>query len=74
MPAQTVRRAEKEAAGSRGEAETRRLPDSPIEVNIGRIEVRAILPTAQPTAQARPRADSALSLADYLKQRDRGER
>jgi len=45
-----------------------------VEVSIGRIEVRAVFPEPQPVAPRRRAVDSALSLADYLKQRDRGAR
>ena len=48
--------------------------ESVVEVNIGRIEVRAIFPKPQPMAPVRRASDSALSLADYLKERDRGLR
>jgi len=59
------RRREREQAGSDGQV---------IEVNIGRVEVRALFPPAQPVAPARRASDSALSLADYLKERDGGLR
>jgi hypothetical protein len=45
-----------------------------VEVSIGRIEVRAIFPEPQQLAPVRRASDSALSLADYLKERDRGGR
>jgi hypothetical protein len=45
----------------------------PIRVTIGRVEVRAIMaPPASPRAVRRPRP--ALSLEDYLKQREGGKR
>lgn len=49
-------------------------PGSTVEVNIGRIEVRAVFPEQQSAAPVRRASDSALSLADYLKERDRGTR
>jgi hypothetical protein len=48
--------------------------DSTVEVSIGRVEVRAIFPEARPAPVLRPPAQAALSLADYLKERDRGAR
>jgi hypothetical protein len=39
-----------------------------IEVNIGRVEVRAVF--AQPPPQRKPRSSPTVSLDDYLKQRD----
>ncbi len=55
---------------------SRHPPESPtIRVTIGRVEVRAILPPA-PTATrpAAARSSQTLSLEDYLKQRDGGQR
>jgi hypothetical protein len=50
-------------------------PPSPtIQVTIGRVEVRAVMPPAQPT-QAKPtRSAPSLSLEDYLKQRNEGRK
>jgi len=48
--------------------------DSAVQVNIGRIEVRAVFPEPLTSSPVRRAADSALSLADYLKERDRGAR
>jgi hypothetical protein len=48
--------------------------DSTIQVNIGRIEVRALFPPPPALAPVRRAANSALSLADYFKERDRGAR
>ncbi len=45
-----------------------------VEVNIGRIEVRAVFPEPQAAPVARSAAPTALSLSDYLSQRDRGAR
>jgi hypothetical protein len=46
-----------------------------IRVHIGRVEVRAILPAAPPTPRSRPARPSAgLSLDEYLKPRQRGQR
>ncbi len=47
---------------------------SAVQVNIGRIEVRAVFPEPLTSSPVRRAADSALSLADYLKERDRGAR
>jgi hypothetical protein len=47
---------------------------STVQVNIGRIEVRAVFPQPLTSSPVRRAADSALSLADYLKERDRGVR
>jgi hypothetical protein len=47
---------------------------STVEVSIGRVEVRAVFPEAQPAPVIRRAASSTLSLADYLKERDRGSR
>ncbi|MBV8138825.1 MAG: hypothetical protein JO121_24845 [Deltaproteobacteria bacterium] len=68
-PPAAPRRSSAEAALQR----ERQSADTTVEVSIGRIEVRAVLPESQP-APARRAADSALSLADYLKERDRGLR
>ena len=68
------KKTELEPAGRRAQQEDRGLQDSAIEVNIGRIELRAVFPPPPPAAPVRQRPDPALSLADYLKQRDRGER
>jgi hypothetical protein len=46
---------------------------STIRVSIGRIEVRAVFPEPPPSG-ARPATDSALSLGEYLRQRDGGKR
>jgi hypothetical protein len=48
--------------------------DSMVQVNIGRIEVRAVFPQPPTSSPVRRAADSALSLADYLRERDRGAR
>ena len=46
-----------------------------IQVTIGRVEVRAITPPATPAPRTRPaRPGPALSLDDYLRERNRGER
>jgi hypothetical protein len=58
----------------RGPFPARREAPAPapiIQVTIGRIEVRATPPPAQPPRQ-RPAAPSALSLEDYLRQRSKG--
>jgi hypothetical protein len=48
-------------------------PEPIIRVNIGRIEVRAATPPATPRSK-RARAGPPLSLEDYLKQRNGGQR
>ncbi len=48
--------------------------DRTVNVSIGRIEVRAVLPEARPTPVVRHAVQSARTLADYLKERDRGAR
>lgn len=45
-----------------------------INVTIGRIEVRAVHPAPTPIKRERAKAKPALSLDDYLQQRQRGER
>jgi hypothetical protein len=50
-------------------------PTSTIKVTIGRIEVRAVTPPARRAAPAKPtRSGPTLSLDDYLRQRQGGER
>lgn len=70
------RRMESPAAGKRAETQRAEPPAPPtIRVTIGRIEVRAVTP-APPVAPApvrTPRAAPALSLEDYLKQRNGGQ-
>jgi hypothetical protein len=63
-------------AGEASEAPTVSPPTAPIiRVNIGRIEVRAVMPSPQATARPAPsRPASTLSLEDYLKQRREGRR
>jgi len=52
-----------------------RTPAAPtVRISIGRIEVRAVYPEPPPQPLAGPEPRSALSLADYLKQRDGGMR
>jgi len=46
----------------------------PIRINIGRVDVRAIMPAAPPVTPAAPRPRPALSLESYLKQREEGKR
>ena len=46
----------------------------PIRINIGRVDVRAIMPAAPPVAPMAPRPKPALSLESYLKQREEGKR
>ena len=46
----------------------------PIKINIGRVDVRAIMPAAPPVVPASPRPKPALSLESYLKQREEGKR
>jgi hypothetical protein len=55
-------------------AEESETPEPVVRVSIGRIEVRAVFPE-QPQRQPAPLPrSSALSLSEYLKQRDRGMR
>jgi hypothetical protein len=49
-------------------------PDATVQVNIGRVEVRAIFPPPPAPPPVRRAAKPALSLADYFKERDRGAR
>ncbi len=51
-----------------------RKPEPTIRVNIGRIEVRAVMPSAPAPRPKRPRAGPMLSLEDYLKQRNGRQR
>jgi hypothetical protein len=46
----------------------------PIKINIGRVEVRAVMPAAPPPVSYAVRAKPALSLESYLKQREEGKR
>ena len=46
----------------------------PIKINIGRVDVRAIMPAAPPSVPGSPRPKPALSLESYLKQREEGKR
>ena len=46
----------------------------PIRISIGRVDVRAIMPAAPAKATAATRAKPALSLENYLKQREEGKR
>ncbi len=56
-------------------SETKRKSTSTIQVTIGRIEVRAIMPPAPPAPRTKPaRTGPTLSLEDYLKQRNQGRR
>lgn len=66
--AQTARTQDKETVQNYGQA------DSRVEVRIGRIEVRAVFPEPPPLSPVGRTEDSALSLADYLKERDSGVR
>ena len=45
-----------------------------VKITIGRIDVRAVMPPAQPAATSRGAAKPALSLEGYLKQREEGKR
>lgn len=47
---------------------------TPIRISIGRVDVRAIMPAAPAKATAATRAKPALSLENYLKQREEGKR
>jgi hypothetical protein len=56
-------------------SETKRKSTSTIQVTIGRIEVRAIMPPAAPAPRTKlARTGPTLSLEDYLKQRNEGRR
>ncbi len=46
----------------------------PIKINIGRVDVRAIMPAAAPVVSHSARPKPALSLESYLKQREEGKR
>ncbi len=70
------RRLEAPMAGKRGEAQRSETPAAPtIRVTIGRIDVRAVTPAppAAPAPMRTQRAMPALSLEDYLKQRNGGQ-
>ena len=49
-------------------------PLPPIKINIGRVDVRAIMPAAPPPVSHAVRPKPALSLESYLKQREEGKR
>lgn len=58
-------------AGQRNSLTQKSSSTPTIQVNIGRVDVRAIMPTpASPTRKAPARPSLALSLEDYLKQRN----
>ena len=67
---------EKSARTSEPEAARESPPSAPIiKVSIGRIEVRALGPQTPPAPRAKPnRPGPALTLNEYLKQRDEGKR
>lgn len=46
----------------------------PVRITIGRVDVRAIMPSGPPKAAASARPKPALSLESYLKQREEGKR
>jgi hypothetical protein len=46
----------------------------PIRISIGRVDVRAIMPAGPAKATVATRAKPALSLENYLKQREEGKR
>ena len=46
----------------------------PIRINIGRVDVRAIMPAAAPVVSHSARPKPAMSLESYLKQREEGKR
>lgn len=50
------------------------FPSSTIRVTIGRVEVRAIMPPSPPTRTKPTRPGPTLSLEDYLKQRNKGQK
>jgi hypothetical protein len=45
-----------------------------VHISIGRIEVRAVTPPAQPAARTPPAPRPKLSLDEYLRQRNEGKR
>ena len=49
-------------------------PAPTIKITIGRVDVRAIMPAAPAPRPAPARPSPALSLEDYLKQREGGRR
>lgn len=69
-----LRSARSEVDWSQHRAQRSTPHESPINITIGRVEVRAIMPAppARRAVPAKPRA--TLSLDDYLKQRNRGRR
>lgn len=50
------------------------LQQLPIKITIGRVDVRAIMPSGPPRAATSPRPRPTLSLESYLKQREEGKR
>jgi hypothetical protein len=69
-----LRLARGEVAGSQNRAHRSTPRESPINITIGRVEVRAIMATPPARRAAPTKSRATLSLDEYLKQRDRGLR
>lgn len=63
-----------EAAWSQNRARRSTPRESPINITIGRVEVRAIMPSPPARRAAPAKSRTTLSLDEYLKQRERGRR
>ena len=59
------------AKGKGNQEESKRFSDHTVTINIGHIEVRAIMPQKSSSAKTQP-SSPALSLRDYLKKRSEG--
>lgn len=69
-----LRTARGEAAWSQDRGHRSTPRESPINITIGRVEVRAIMPTPSARRAAPAKSRTTLSLDEYLKRRERGRR
>lgn len=69
-----LRSARSEVDWSQNRAQRSTPHESPINITIGRVEVRAIMPAPSARRAVPAKSRATLSLDDYLKQRDRGRR